>query len=56
MLDTLIYVFCSILGGTMTGIVTVAVLKTDVKWLSKNVDNLSKRVYNIERNIVLKEK
>ena len=40
----------SITGGILSGVITVIALKTDVKWIIINHDNLAKRVNTLERN------
>ena len=39
----------SVLGGTITGIITVATLKADMKWLIIMHDKLENRISHLER-------
>ena len=49
MIDIMLMVGGSILGGTITGIITVATLKTDVKWIIVLQEKHEKRISNLER-------
>jgi len=45
--------FCSILGaiigGVLTGIVTVSTLKNDISWIKNTLDVQGRRIYNLEK-------
>lgn len=44
-------VFVSALTGSFSGYVTVCILKNDVAWIKKSIDNLFARVYEIEQQL-----
>jgi hypothetical protein len=44
----------SIVGGTITGVITVVALKTDVAWLKAGHDALSKRIWHLETKGICK--
>lgn len=48
MMDALLAFGGSVVGGVMTGIITVATLKNDVAWIKDGLKDLQGRVHHIE--------
>lgn len=50
-MDIFLAIGGSIFGGTVTGIITVAALKTDVKWVILLHEKLERRVSHLEKGV-----
>ena len=48
MIDIAFLIGSSIMGGTFTGIITVATLKTDIKWIIIGYQDVKDRLHKLE--------
>lgn len=47
-MDLFEIVFTSVLSAGGTGIITIVAMRTDMIWIKKIIDDLHKRVHNLE--------
>ena len=51
-MDIFLMIGGSLIGGSITGIITVATLKNDMKWVIVLQDKLEQRIHDLERKIL----